>query len=375
MYIALFIPVLTFGGAEKVVITLANGLAAKGHKVDLVLIKREGQLLETVSSNVRVVDLGAKKTFFSVWKLRNYLQQNEPDILLSGLDNANIVSSLAMRFAKVKTKHIIGLHTNLKQSYLNPRTKLHRFYPAMMRRLFPGADYFVAVSKCVAKESGNFLGVTNDRIEVIYNPVINSKIKEKAIEPVDHPWLNDENLFTMVAVGRIFEAKDYPTLLRAFAKTTAAIPHARLIILGDGKQTIKDEMNKIIAEEKLEHAVDIHGFVHNPYAFIQRASLFVLSSKWEGFGNVLVEALYLNKPVISTACECGPAEILKGGEFGSLVSVGKAEELAQAMIRHVQTEQIRDHEALARHLTQMEDKFVVSKYEEFLQQRVEETKG
>ncbi|MGD6990990.1 glycosyltransferase [Sutcliffiella horikoshii] len=375
MYIALFIPVLTFGGAEKVVISLANGLAEKGHKVDLVLIKREGQLLETVSDKVRLVPLGSKKTFLSVWKLRNYLQENRPDILLSGLDNANIVSSLAMRIANVKTKHIITLHTNLKQSYLRPRTKLHRFYPAMMRKLFPSADHFVAVSNCVAKQSGNFLGLTNDRIEVIYNPVINSKIKEKSLEAVVNPWLNDPNYFTMVAAGRIFEAKDYPTMLKAFAKVLPNAPHARLIILGDGKQTIRREMEDIISKEKIDHAVELRGFVHNPYAYINKASLFVLSSKWEGFGNVLVEALYLNKQVISTACECGPEEILQNGKFGTLVQVGNSDELAQGMLDEIHTNGSRDKEALSLHLLQMEEEFVVSKYEEFLQQRVEETKG
>jgi glycosyltransferase involved in cell wall biosynthesis len=375
MYIALFIPVLTFGGAEKVVITLANGLAEKGHKVDLVLIKREGQLLHTVSDKVRLIPLGSKKTFLSVWKLRHYLKENRPDVLLSGLDNANIVSSLTMRTLKIKTKHIIALHTNLKQSYLRPRTKLHHFYPAMMRKLFPHADHFVAVSKCVAKQSGNFLGLNNDRIEVIYNPVINSKIKEKALEAVDNTWLNDPRYFTMVAAGRIFEAKDYPTMLRGFAKVLQEAPHARLIILGDGKQTIRREMEGIISKEKMGHAVELCGFVHNPYAYINKASLFVLSSKWEGFGNVLVEALYLGKPVISTACECGPEEILQKGKFGSLVPVGKPDELAKAMIDEIKVKSFSDKEALSLHLKQMEDEYVVSKYEEFLQQRVEETKG
>lgn len=375
MYISLFIPVLTFGGAEKVVISIANGLAEKGHKVDLVLIKREGQLLDTVSPKVQLIDLKVRKTFLSVWKLRNYLQKHNPDILLSGLDNANIVSSLAMEMANVRTKHIITLHTNLKQSYLQPRTKLHRFYPAIMRKLFPRADHFVAVSECVAIQSGNFLGISNDRIEVIYNPVINRNIKESAMEPVEHPWLKDPRLFTIVSAGRIFEAKDYPTMLRAFAKVLTKYPHARLIILGDGKHSIKEEMKHIIKDEKMEHAVDLFGFVQNPYAFIQKSSLFVLSSKWEGFGNVLVEALYLDTPVVSTACDCGPSEILKNGEFGSLVAVGEPDQLAQAIIEHVQSKHIIDKEALDHHLNQMVDKFVIDKYEMFLEQRVKETKG
>ncbi|CAG9621412.1 glycosyltransferase [Sutcliffiella rhizosphaerae] len=335
MHISLFIPVLTYGGAEKVVISLANGLVEKGHKVDLVIIKREGALIKKVSPKVKLVELGANKTFLSIMKLRRYLTSSQPDVFLSGLDNANIVASIATRMANVNTKHFITLHTNLKQSYKHPRTIFHHFYPYLMRNLFRRADGFIAVSSCVAKNSGAFLNIPNDIIEVIYNPAIDKNMNEMALDAVEHPWLDDSSFFTIVAVGRIFEAKDYPMLLNAFNKVLSFIPNARLIILGDGNKTIKDEMARIISSGKMEHAIDIHGFVDNPYPFIKKASLFVLSSKWEGFGNVLVEALYLGTPVISTACECGPSEILKNGEFGTLVEVGDSDEMANSILDYI----------------------------------------
>ncbi|QFT90670.1 N-acetylgalactosamine-N,N'-diacetylbacillosaminyl-diphospho-undecaprenol 4-alpha-N-acetylgalactosaminyltransferase [Bacillus sp. THAF10] len=375
MHISLFIPVLTYGGAEKVVITIANGLAEKGHRVDLVLVKREGALIGRVSPRVNLVDLGASKTFYSIFKLRHYLHSEQPDIFVSGLDNANIVASIAMRMSKVRTKHIITFHTNLKQSYQHPRTKLHYLYPSVMRRLFKKADGYVAVSECVAKNAASFLGLQREKVNVIYNPVIDEKIKELANEPVKHPWLEDKSLFTIVSAGRLFEAKDYPMLLHAFKKVLTSAPQARLIILGDGKKKIKDEMESIISTEKMDHAIDIHGFVDNPYAFIHRADLFVLSSKWEGFGNVLVEALYVNTPVVSTDCECGPAEILNAGEFGTLVKVGDSNEMAEAIQSHLNKKQLVEGEALSRHLNQMENKFVVDKYETVIMERVGEMKG
>ncbi len=375
MHIAFFIPVLTIGGAEKVIIALANGFAEKGYKVDLVLVNKKGPLLSSVSSKVHIVDLGASKTFLSIRKLRRYLDTAKPQVLLSALDNANIVASMAVRLAATKTCHIISLHTNLKLSHKKARTSMHRLYPSIMRRLFPAATGYIAVSKCVAKESGEFLHIPSKIIDVIYNPVIQDEIKSKAEEPISHPWLEDDRYFTMVAVGRIFEAKDYPTLLYAFSKVNASIPETRLIILGDGKLEIKEEMTRIIHQEKLEHAVELHGFAHNPYAFIEKSSLLVLSSSWEGFGNVLVEALHLGTPVISTDCKCGPREILKNGELGSLVSVGDRDGLAKAILKHITQKPKIDQKAIDFHLQQMEVGYVIDRYEEIFLRLVEDRKG
>ncbi|MGM0837615.1 MAG: glycosyltransferase [Bacillota bacterium] len=365
-HIAFFIPVLTFGGAEKVIIALANGFAELDYRVDLVIVNKKGQLLTSVSPKVNLVDLGAQKTFFSIWKLRSYLKQEEPHVLLSALDNANIIASAAVRLAKVKTRHVISLHTNLKQSYLNPRTSMHRFYPGLMRRLFPYASGYIAVSKCVAEESGEFLGIPSSNIDVIYNPVIDKSIKKKAMESLSHPWLGNDQYFTIVSVGRIFEAKDYPTLLYAFSKVYSERPNARLIILGDGKASIKKEMYEIIDRMKLQNAVDVYGFSPNPYTFIKKASLLVLTSRWEGFGNVLVEALHLGTPVVSTNCKCGPEEILKNGEFGRLVDVGDRNGLASAIHGYMEAPFQFDENALSSHLTQMENSVVIRNYEKIL---------
>ncbi|MBM7618392.1 glycosyltransferase involved in cell wall biosynthesis [Bacillus tianshenii] len=365
-HIAFFIPVLTFGGAEKVIITLANGFAELDYRVDLVLVKKNGQLLTSVSPKVNLVDLGAKKTFFSIWKLSSYLKQEEPDVLLSALDNANIIASAAIRLASVKTRHVISLHTNLKQSYLKPRTMMHRIYPGLMRWLFPYASGYVAVSKCVAEESGEFLGIPSGNIDVIYNPVIDNSITCNAMEAISHPWLDNNQFFTIVSVGRIFEAKDYPTLLYAFSKVYSERTDARLIILGDGKTSIKKEMHEIIDRMKLQDVVDLYGFAPNPYTFIKRASLFVLTSRWEGFGNVLVEALHLGTPVVSTNCKCGPEEILKNGEFGKLVDVGDRNGLASAILQYMEHPVEFDQNKVSDHLSQMEKSNVIRNYEKIL---------
>ncbi|WP_417898874.1 glycosyltransferase [Bacillus haimaensis] len=365
-HIAFFIPVLTFGGAEKVIITLANGFAELDYRVDLVLVNKNGQLLTSVSPKVNLVDLGAKKTFFSIWKLRSYLKHEEPHVLLSALDNANIIASAAIRLAKVKTRHIISLHTNLKQSYLKPRTTMHHIYPGLMRWLFPYASGYVAVSKCVAEESGEFLGIPSGNIDVIYNPVIDNSITSNAMEALSHPWLGNDQFFTIVSVGRIFEAKDYPTLLYAFSKVHSERTNARLIILGDGKTSIKKEMHEIIDRLKLQDVVDLYGFAPNPYTFIKRASLFVLTSRWEGFGNVLVEALHLGTPVVSTNCKCGPEEILKNGEFGKLVDVGDRNGLASAILQYMESPFEFDKNEVSNHLSQMEKSNVIRNYEKIL---------
>ncbi|MGD6831744.1 glycosyltransferase [Sutcliffiella halmapala] len=374
-HIAFFIPVLTMGGAEKVIISLANGFAAKGYKVDLVLVNKKGSLISTVSSKVHIVDLAAPKTFLSIWKLREYLIHSKPHVFLSALDNANIVASLAVRLSREEICHIISFHTNLKLSLVKPRSFIHGFYPLIMRRLFPRAKGFVAVSQCVAKETGEFLKLPSDIIEVIYNPVIDETLKRKAMEPITHPWLENKEYNTIVAVGRFFEAKDYPTLLYAFTKVQSVLPKTRLIILGDGKSTIKEEMISIIQQEKLEKVVDIRGYEQNPYPYIKKATLFVLTSKWEGFGNVLVEALHLGVPAISTNCKCGPEEILKGGELGRLVAVGDINALASAIIDQFTQLSSHDQSMIDHHLKQMEAGYVLDKYEMFFLKRLEEMKG
>jgi glycosyltransferase involved in cell wall biosynthesis len=197
-----------------------------------------------------------------------------------------------------------------------------------MRVLYPSADAVVAVSAGVADGLASRAGLRRDRITVIHNPIVTPEIAEKAAAGLDHPWFAPGQSPVFLAAGRLTVQKDYPTLLRAFAQLRQRRA-ARLVILGVGE--LRDELAAQVSSLGLAADVEFAGFQENPFAFMRRAAAFVLSSAWEGFGNVLVEALACGTQVVSTDCPSGPAEILDGGRFGHLVQVGDASALAAAM--------------------------------------------
>jgi glycosyltransferase involved in cell wall biosynthesis len=181
----------------------------------------------------------------------------------------------------------------------------------------------------VREDMAQVTGIPRERITVIFNPsVVGTEVAEKARAPLDHPWFELGQPPVLVAVGRLQEQKDYPTMIRAFAQVRQARP-VRLLILGEGKE--RPVLEAQIEELGLQEDVSLPGFVTNPYAYLARASLFVLSSRWEGLPTVLIEALCCSTPVVSTDCPSGPREILQGGKYGRLVPVGDAEALARAI--------------------------------------------
>jgi glycosyltransferase involved in cell wall biosynthesis len=198
-----------------------------------------------------------------------------------------------------------------------------------MHRYYPRADAIVAVSRGVADDLARFAGLPRDVIRVIYNPVVGADLPRMAGEPVDHPWFRPGELPVILGAGRLSRQKDFPTLIRAFAEVRRARP-ARLVILGDGAQ--RAELEALVRTLGLADAVALPGFTSNPYAHMARAAVFVLSSRFEGFPNVLVEALAVGTPVVATDCPSGPAEILERGRHGRLVPVGQADALARALL-------------------------------------------
>ncbi len=152
---------------------------------------------------------------------------------------------------------------------------------------------------------------------------------KKAKEPVEHPWFETGELPVILGVGRLMEQKDFPTLIRAFAKVLKVRP-SRLVILGSGKE--RSRLNALVHELGLQNHVAMLAFQNNPYAYMTKAAVFALSSAWEGFGNVLVEAMAQGTPVVSTDCKHGPREILDHGKHGLLVPVGDSQAMAEAIL-------------------------------------------
>ena len=199
-----------------------------------------------------------------------------------------------------------------------------------MRLFYRGADRIVAVSKGVKDDLVKITGLDPDDIDVIANPVISSRIHELSKAPIMHPWLSDGKLPIVVGAGRLTRQKDFPTLIKAFAKVIAIRP-MRLIILGEGDD--RPKLTALARNLGIEAHVSLPGFEANPYAFINRASLFVLSSIWEGSPNVLTEALALGIPAVATDCQSGPREVLQNGRYGPLVPIGDPDALAKAMLK------------------------------------------
>ena len=327
MRVAIFLPSLRGGGAERVMLYLARGFAEKGYDVDLVLVKREGPYLSQVPENVNVVNLNAGRVLTSLPALVRYLHRAQPAALLSALDHSNIVALWARRLARVRTRVVVSVHTTLSIGVKHSNGR-GRLIPYIARWCYSWADGVVAVSRGGAADLSNTIGLPRERIRVIYNPVVVPELFERAREPVEHPWFCDDEPPVVLSVGRLNAAKDYPTLLRAFSLVIRVRP-VRLVILGEGGERAR--LEAMVRNLGLEDVVSLPGFAKNPYAYMSKAAVFVLSSAWEGFGNVLVEAMAVGIPVVSTDCPNGPAEILENGRWGQLVPVGDVDALAAAM--------------------------------------------
>lgn len=326
--LALYLPSLCGGGAERVMLTLANGMAERGLKVDLVLAKAEGPYLADVAPGVRVVDLGAKRVLASLPALVHYLRTSRPQAMLSALNHANVVAVIARALAFVPTRLVVSEHNNVSLSGYSRRSIFARALLPLMRWTYPRADEVIAVSGGVADDLALSIGLPRESISVVYNPVVTDNLLVQASAPVEHPWFSIDASPVIIGVGRLTAQKDFPTLIRAFAKVRALRP-CRLVILGEGE--LRSELEALVTNLGLSADIALPGFVSNPYAWMHKASLFVLSSAWEGLPTVLIEAMACGTSVVSTDCPSGPTEILEHGKWGSLVAVGDVDGLAKAM--------------------------------------------
>lgn len=330
------------------VTNLAGGLAQAGYAVDMVLAKARGKHVQAIPPEVRVVRLNAKHTFSALFGLSDYLRRERPAALLAAKDRAIKVAVLARWWSGVSVPLAGRLGTTVSAA-LKGRSQLKKWiWYGGMRRFYRHVDRIIAVSDGVAEDIARIARLPAQQIAVVRNPVITPNLFRLAAEPVDHPWLTDGSIPVIVAAGRMTRQKDFPTLIRAFSQLRKTRP-CRLIILGEGERG-REKLEALTRELDLVNDVDMPGFKKNPYPYFARASLFVLSSAWEGSPNVLTEALAVGTPVVSTDCPSGPREILQDGRYGKLVPVGDAAALARAMKDTLDaplpTEQLKDAVAL-----------------------------
>jgi len=330
--IAFFMHDLSGGGVERMRLRLAEALSQRGHTVTLVLQHISGPWQAGLPPGIRVVGLQCSGVFSSSLVLARFIRANRPEVLVSSLDHNNVAALCAGILSGVVTPVVICQHNALSaEQALGWK---YRLVPLCYRLLAPWASAIVAVSYGVADDLAYVTGIDRRRIGVIFNPVVESSEHVAQATLAPHPWLDGaEPVF--VFIGRLVAQKDPCALLAAFALRLRAGP-ARLLILGDGE--LRASMVTLASALGISSHIDLMGFVPNVAPFLLRAYALVVTSRYEGFGNVIVEALACGTPVIATDCPFGPDEILRHGQFGCLVAVGDTEALAAAMQRNLRQE-------------------------------------
>lgn len=356
------------GGAERVMLNLATALAAQGHRVDLVMGRKEGHFLDEIPDTVTVIDLrirSARQLLPAALKrphiagtlaasllrrrspwilgavpgLAAYLNHRRPAALLSALSYPNIAAVLARRLSAASTRTVISVHNHLSVATAEADRAADKHFPRLACRVYPEADRIVAVSDGVAEDLAHTLQLPRSRITTIYNPVFRPDIVSLARAPLEHPWFAPGAPPVILGIGKLKPQKNFGGLIRAFARVRATRP-ARLLILGQGPE--REALLSLAGQLKVADAIALPGFVANPFAYLGRAAVFTLSSAWEGLPTVLIEALACGCPVVSTDCPSGPAEILKRGVDGSLVPVGDDVALAHAILATLDNPPDRD---------------------------------
>lgn len=375
------------GGLELSMLRLASGLKSSGCVVDFVVKQRSGEFADRLPAGMTVHEIGISPTDTAprnngkgrrkakkLWRnmllraqlastnlldlrlllgrdmkaldpldfpqvfpgLVRYLRRHRPDAVLAAEPHFNAMAALARRVAGTKNRVVVSdwiqpsLHIQGQGLWKNADLN------GLLRRAYKSADAIVAISDGVAEDLSERSGISRAHMTTIYNPVVEPELLELAQEPIDHPWFAEDQPPVILGVGRLHPQKDFPTLIAAFKRLREKRP-ARLVILGEGGpdpgQSRREEIEQLARRLGIADEVSMPGFTSNPFAFMSKADVFVLSSAYEGLGNVLIEAMACGCTVVSTDCPSGPREILEDGRYGPLVRVGDIEGLAEAIGR------------------------------------------
>jgi glycosyltransferase involved in cell wall biosynthesis len=331
--LAFFLPSLYVGGAERVMLNLAKGIAARGYPLDLVLARAEGPFLDQVPDSVRIIDLKSSGVLRSTPALVRYLRHVRPNVLLSVM-YANIIAVWSKYLAGIPQRVILAEHNTLSSVVRSGKGLRSNIYPTLAKWFYPRADGIIAVSGGVADDLAQVIKIPRERIRVIYNPIVTPDLFDKSKASIEHPWFMSGEPPVVLASGRLTKQKAFDVLIQAFAQVRKN-HRVRLMILGEGEERLT--LETMIKEYGLEQDISMPGFVPNPYPYMAHASAFVLSSRWEGLPTVVVEAMALHVPIIATDCPSGPREILADGKYGQMVPVEDPVALAAAIATSLNT--------------------------------------
>ena len=328
--IAIFVATSGHSGVDRAMQHLIPALAERGYPVDVLKVRRHGPHLTQIPDNVQIIDLQSAHTYTSLPALVRYLRRYQPAALLADKDRVNRTALLARWLAGVKTRLVLSSGTTISVD-LQHRSGFERWLQRnSMGKLYPYADQVIVTCDDVGDDMANYTGLPRSLIKTVPSPVLPDDLFERQYPAPDHPWFQPKQVPVIVGVGELSRRKDFATLIRAFAQLQQQ-RDCRLLILGKGNQ--QAALQALIDELKLTDKVSLAGYVDNPYQYLAHADLFAFSSRWEGLGFVIIEALAMGTPVVATQCPSGPREILQDGNIGALVPVGDSAAMALALQR------------------------------------------
>jgi glycosyltransferase involved in cell wall biosynthesis len=324
------IPSLAKNGAENVLVMILQHLNRERFQPAVLSFHSRNDFGSDIPDDVKILSLHKKNKWDNLnilFRLSKVLRDENPDLICSFITYTNYLCSMAKSFSRIKTPLIIS-----ERTYLSLAIQLQKYIAIkqiLIRHYYPKADAIICVSQGVYHDLVAHVGITQKQYKIIYNPIDLNKIQNLALEEVDHSWFSD-SIPVLVACGRLIPPKNFPLLLKAISLVIKSMP-VRLIVLGEG--TLRNNLINTTAHLGISKNVSFLGYQKNPYKYMARAKGFILSSSFEGFGNVIIEAMACGTPVISTRCPSGPDEIISDGVNGILVPVNDAPAMAAAIKR------------------------------------------
>ncbi len=325
------------GGVAVSIKRLSNYFAGQGCRVTILTLPlpSEHLLFDGLDPDIIHVPIKSRSKIGLAIALLRHVISSQPKVILSFDTRANRICSWLSGFPFINVELWTSLRNAITAGQDPAEVKLSSRVVAVYRKIYRNSTGVIAISHGLKNEFLQLTGVSDPgKIHVIHNPVVVDGFYPLSEQAVNHPWLTNRMMPVIVSVGRLAAQKDYPTLIRAFNIVRNARA-CRLLILGEGKE--RPAIEELIRDLGLQNDVDLPGFVKNPLAFIRKADLFALSSAYEGFGNVIAEALALGIPVVATDCPHGPSEILDSDQYGKLVGVGDVDAFAAAILEQLAT--------------------------------------
>lgn len=326
--IVFFMPGLHGGGAEKVAVNIIREINQDKYDLHLVLTEKKGKYLDLIPDYVIVHNLNAQKTILSIFKLRKVILDIKPDIIFSTLFRTHIAVDLALLGLKFKPQTIFRSPNSPK--LLIENNQLNIVMKCLLERAYKNANSIIAQTPEMKEEIVKYHFVDKKKITVFLNP-IDRKLIDSKIENIESPF--NTNYINVVAAGRLTQQKGFDVLIKSFADVISENNKYRLHIIGEERDA-KEELLHLIDKLNLKEYVSLLGFKSNPYQYFYYCDLYVLSSRWEGLPNTVLENLYLKKPIVSTRCIPFMNELIENGKNGILVEVENKKSLAEAILNY-----------------------------------------